>query len=116
MENVGDVDRRLGLLRVDAVLDSVHVLAVGDVEDLPHLQTVGGVGTVDCTEVILVVFCKQGEDLCHVPLVKSIDEEDDDSDGTPNKALRRAWPSPNGFLNKGLFKVKAKSPCAECPV
>ncbi len=77
MENVGDVDRRFGLLRVDAVLDSVHVLTVGDVEDLPQLQTVGGVGTVDCTEVILVVFCKQGEDLCHVPLVKSIDEEDD---------------------------------------
>ncbi len=43
-------------------------------------------------------------------------DDDDDSDGTPNKALRRAWPSPNGFLNKGLFKVKAKSPCAECPV
>ena len=49
MENVGDVDRRFGLLRVDAVLDSVHVLVVGD----------------------------EGEDLCHVPLVKSIDEEDD---------------------------------------
>ena len=77
MENVGDVDRRFGLLRVDAVLDSVHVLVVGDVEDLAELESVGGVVSVACTEVILVVFCKQGETLCHTPLVKSIDVEHD---------------------------------------
>ena len=77
MENVGDVHRRIVLLRVDVVLDVVYVLTVGDVEDLAELESVGGVGSVACTEVILVAFCKQGETLCHAPLVKSIDVEHD---------------------------------------
>ena len=55
----------------------MYVLTVGDVEDLSELESVGGVGSVACTEVILVVFCKQGETLCHAPLVKSIDVEHD---------------------------------------
>ena len=70
MENVGDVDRRFGLLRVDAVLDSVHVLLVVDVENLAQFQPVRIVVPVPCAEGVLVVQHKGSEVSCHLPWVE----------------------------------------------
>ena len=74
-EEFGDGDRRGSLLRVDAVLDAVHIFVVVDVENFVQLQAVGIVDTVACAEGVLVVQSKVGEALRHSNCVESFDSE-----------------------------------------
>ena len=77
VQNLGGVDRRWGRLRVDSVLDTVHVVSFFYVEDLTHFQSVRIMVTVVGEECVLVVGTKTGESCHHVLFVEPFHFEDD---------------------------------------
>ena len=75
VEDIGDRDRPGSLLRVDTVLDAVHIFVVVDVENLAQLQAVRIVRSVACAEGVLVEQSKGGETLRHGSCVEDFDSE-----------------------------------------